>query len=273
MISRVIDVEVAEHVAHVRLNRPQKHNALDGALMTALIDTATALGADGSVRAVVLCGNGPSFCSGVDTSNFASMMSGELAADSPEVRDAYADLSTGGANRAQQVGWGWHELRVPVIAAVHGRALGGGLNLALGADLRIVSPDATLGFVEVTWGLMPDMSATQALRRLTRPDLAKQLVLTGQQFSGEQALGWGLATELADDPVERATEMAQAMARHNPDATRAALAVLNDSIDTDTPAGLANEALRSSALIGTPNQVEAVRARLTDTPANFEDAR
>jgi len=266
-----VDVGISGHVAHVRLDRPDKHNALNGELMGDLIATAAALGADSSVRAVVLSGNGRSFCSGVDTSNFASMMTGDLTADSSSVQEAYSDLSPAGANRAQQVAWCWRELEVPVIAAVHGIALGGGLNLALGADMRIAAPDASMGFVEITWGLIPDMSASQSLRRLVGDDRAKQLILTGERFTGAQAYEWGLATELAADPVGRALEIARAIAGFSPDAVRAALALLNHGVDADTRAGLADETTRSSALIGTPNQIEAVRARLSGEPADYED--
>ena len=262
-------VEVSDHVAHVRLNRPAKRNALDGALMDALVATAGDLAARPDVWVIVLSGEGPSFCAGIDMANFAAMAGGELSADSDSVQAAYADRSPAGANRAQQVAWSWQEVPQPVIAAVHGAALGGGLNLALGADLRIVHPDATLGFVEITWGLIPDMSATQALRRLVGLDRAKQLVLTGERFDGRQAAVWVLATEVADTPVERAHELAAARAAHTPEATRAAKAVLNGIGDLDVRDGLAFETTRSAALLGAPNQVEAVTARLEGRPPGF----
>lgn len=262
-------VEVSDHVAHVRLNRPAKRNALDGALMDALIAAAGDLSATPDVRAIVLSGEGQSFCAGIDMANFTAMAEGVLSADSDSVQAAYADLSPAGANRAQQVAWSWQEVPQPVVAAVHGAALGGGLNLALGADLRIVHPAATLGFVEITWGLIPDMSATQALRRLVGLDRAKHLVLTGDRFDGSQAGRWGLATEVTEEPVERALELASAVADHNPEATRAAKAVLNGVGDLDVREGLALETARSAELLGAPNQVEAVTARLEDRPTDF----
>ena len=197
------------------------------------------------------------------------MAGGDLSADRADVRAAYADRSPAGANRAQQVAWSWQELPQPVVAAVHGAALGGGLNLALGADLRVVHPDAVLGFVEVTWGLIPDMSASQSLRRLVGLDRAKHLVLTGERVTGRDAPGWGLATEVATAPVERALELAQVMAAHNPDALRAAKAVLNGVGDLGVADGLALETERSAALLGGPNQVEAVTARLEGRPPHF----
>ena len=141
-------------------------------MMSEIIEGAARLASYRAVRAVVLSGNGPSFCSGLVMAIFAELSSGDLSAETDSVQAAYADLSPGGANRAQQVGWAWHELPVPVIAVLQGHVLGGGLNLALGADLRVVAPDAKVGFVEVTWGLRPDMSATQSLRRLVGADRA-----------------------------------------------------------------------------------------------------
>jgi len=152
---------------------------------------------------------------------------------------------------------------------VHGHALGGGLNLALGADIRVLAPDASLGFVEITWGLIPDMSASQSLRRLVGADRAKLLVMTGRRFSGTEALAWGLATEVADNPVARALEIAAEMVVHNPDALRAAKAVIDGAVDLDTAGGLALETARSAALLGSPNQVEAVAARLEARSAFF----
>jgi enoyl-CoA hydratase/carnithine racemase len=157
-----------------------------------------------------------------------------------------------------------------VIVAVEGAALGGGLNLALGADIRVVHPDAVLGFVEITWGLMPDMSASQSLRRLIGLDRAKQLMLTGERLDGRQAVAWGLATEAVDRPVERALELAAAVTANNPEATRAVKAVLNGVGDLDVASGLILETERSGALLGAPNQVEAVSARLESRPPRFD---
>jgi len=266
-----LQIDIADHVAHVRLDRPEKHNALNGVVMDSLRNAASAIAADTDVRVVVMSGEGRSFCSGLDTANLAAMASGDLEASSDNVQAAYADISPAGANKAQQVGWLWRELDIPVIAAVHGSALGGGLNLALAADIRVVAADARMGFVEITWGLLPDMSATQGLRDIVGADRAKLLVLTGEEFSGADALAWGLATEVATDPVGRAREIAAQMAAHNPDAIRAALAVLDQSADADTASGLAVEAALSAPLIGSPNQIEAVMARLEGRSARYEN--
>jgi enoyl-CoA hydratase/carnithine racemase len=256
----------------VRLNRPDAHNAIDGPIMNGLLDFARGmLEEPGDVRVIVLSGNGKSFCAGLDMSSFAEMASGDLSGDRDDVAQALEDISAGGANRAQQVGWLWQELPVPVIAAVQGAALGGGLNLALGADIRVVHPEARLGFVEITFGLLPDMSASQSLRRLVGLDRMKELVMTGRRFTGEEALRYGLATELSETPVETALEIAVQIAARNPDAVRAAKRVLNNSGLVDVAAGLAEEAAAMRGLLGTPNQLEAVTAQFEGRAPDFRD--
>lgn len=185
--------------------------------------------------------------------------------------EAYDERSPAGANRVQQLGWGWQELPVPVIAAVHGAAMGGGLNLALGADMRVVAPDARLGFVEISFGLLPDMSATQSLRHLVGLERTKELILTGRKFTGAQAYEYGLASTLSDDPREEALAIARTIAGRNPDAVRAAKKLLNDSMFNSTYDGLVAESNCSRELIGTPNQIEAVMSTFERRPASFTD--
>jgi enoyl-CoA hydratase/carnithine racemase len=258
-------------IAHVRLNRPEKKNALDGDMFEGLRQAARELADDPSVRVVVLSGAGDSFCSGIDLSNFGAMASGELSGESESVKAAVANKSVDGANEAQQLAWLWQELPVPVIAAITGVAYGGGLHVALGADIRIVSPDARLAFVEISWGLVPDMSGTQAMRRLIPLDLAKKIVFTGETLSGEQAVGLHLATETSDQPLEDAFSLARTIAQRSPDAIRAAKKLLNSSGLVPLAEGLANEMDASSALMGTKNQIEAVMSKLEKRTGNFED--
>ena len=172
----------------------------------------------------------------------------------------------------QRLGWGWQTLPVPVIAAIHGAAMGGGPNIALGADIRIVAPDATLGFVEVSYGLLPDMSATQSLRQQARLVRLKELVFTGRHFSGEQAYDYGLATELSEHPRLDALRMARVIAARNPDAIRAGKQLLNDNRHQSIREGLVAESNCSRQLIGTPNQLEAVMATLEGRPPGFTDS-
>jgi len=267
-----VSIERSEGVAHVRLERPEKRNALDGAMMDGLREAARQLGSDPSVRAIVLSGAGGHFCAGLDFASFGEMASGELDAETDAVREAAADLSAEGAHRGQQIAWLWQEVPVPVIAAVEGAALGGGLHVALGADLRLVAPDAKIGFVEIGWGLVPDLSGSQALRRLVPLDVAKRLIFTGDVISGERAVALGLGTEISHRPVEDALALAARIARNSPDAVRAAKWMLNASGLVSVRDGLANEFRTSAKLMGGKNQIEAVRARLGKRPARFEDA-
>src|SRR5262249_62238039 len=116
------------------------------------------------------------------------------------------------ANYAQQAAYVWTELPVPVIAAVHGVAYGGGLQIALAADMRFVAPDAQLSVMEIKWGLIPDMTGSQTLRRLVRLDVAKELTFNGRVISGTEASALGLATPLSDRPREDALAFAREIA-------------------------------------------------------------
>src|SRR3954454_23783343 len=212
-------------VADVRLNRPDKLNALDGPMIRAILEVGEALASDRSVRAVVLSGEGRGFCAGLDFGSFESM------ADAPAERAPVGDLldapERGIANRAQQMAWLWHELDAPVIAAVHGVAIEGGLQIALGADIRIVAPDARLAVLEIKWGLVPDMTGTQMLPRLVGLDVAKELTFTGRMVSGEEALSLGLATKVSATPLEDAMALAEQIAGKSPDAIAGAKKLLN----------------------------------------------
>jgi enoyl-CoA hydratase/carnithine racemase len=266
-----IEVDVVDHIAHVRLNRPDHHNAIEETIMEGLLAFARKMMQPGEVRVIVLSGNGKSFCAGLDMNSFADMSTGDLSSESENVSAAMSDISPGGANRAQQIGWLWQEVPVPVIAAVQGAALGGGLNLALGADIRIVHPAAKLGFVEINWGLLPDMSASQSLRRLVSLDRMKELVLTGRRFNGEQAMQYGLATQISENPIEDALAMAAAIAIRNPDAVRAAKRIMNNSALVDVATGLAEEAAATRQLLGSANQLEAITAQFEERQPKFKD--
>jgi enoyl-CoA hydratase/carnithine racemase len=253
-------LEVTEGVADVRLNRPEAYNSLNGAMIDALLAVVETIRSRTDIQVVVLSGQGKGFCSGLDMSNFGDMVSGDLTADT--AASAYDELSEAGANRVQQLGWQWQELDLPVIAAIHGAAMGGGLNLALGADIRIAAPDAKFGFVEISWGLLPDMSATQSLRRLMPLDRVKELVLSGRRLNGEEALAYGLVTRLSPTPLEAALELGRLMATRNPDALRRGKRLLNNSALVSVRQGLLEESTASRELLGTANQLEAVMSTL-----------
>lgn len=253
-----IRVAVENGVAHVRLNRPAKMNALDPAMFEALAEAGADLRASPEIRAVVLSGEGRAFCAGLDVERMLAAANGE-----PLLPSVDLTLRTRGiANFAQHVVWLWRELPVPVIAAVHGVAFGGGLQLALGTDLRYLAPDTKLAVIETKWGLVPDMCGTQLMRRLAREDVVRALTYTGRVFSADEALAYGFATRLVDDPVAAALATAREIAGRSPDAIRAAKRLLNLSATCDAAAGLAAETAEQAALLGSVNHVEAVRSNL-----------
>src|SRR5438105_4759204 len=193
-----VTVSIEAGVADVRLNRPEKLNALDPPMFDALVETGARLAADPSVRAVVLSGEGRGFCSGLDFAAFEAMAGSDGGA---RVTNRLGDQPEGRiTNHGQQAVFTWTELPVPVIAALHGVALGGGLQIALGADLRIVAPDARLSVLEIRWGLIPDMTGTQLLPGLVGRDVAKELTFSGRMVSGQEAVALGLATRVDPDP-------------------------------------------------------------------------
>jgi enoyl-CoA hydratase/carnithine racemase len=158
-----------------------------------------------------------------------------------------------------------------VIAAIHGVTFGGGLQIALAADIRLVTPDARLSVMEIKWGLIPDMTGSQTLRRLVRLDVAKELTFTGRIVSGIEAVELGLATRVSDDPRAAALEMARGIAGRSPDAIRAAKRLLDESALVDLETGLRLEAELQAALIGSGNQIETVKANLEKRAPNFRD--
>ena len=265
--SQRVSVTIEAGVADVRMNRPDKLNALDSAMFDALGQTAERLAADPSVRAVVLSGEGRAFCAGLDMSAFQAMGSGETR--------GINDLGHRGegrvANRGQAAAYNWTILPVPVIAAVHGVALGGGAQIALGADLRIFAPDARFSVLEIRWGLVPDMTGTVVLPKLVGLDRAKELTWTGRMVSGQELVDLGLATRLAEDPRAEALALAREIAARNPHAIRAGKQLLNQSGSVPLAQQLLDESREMGALIGSPNQVEAVHAYFEQRDPLFAD--
>ena len=263
-----IKVHIDNGVADVKLVRSDKMNALDDAMFTALVDTAEKLAADKLVRCVVLSGEGRAFCAGLDMGNFGKMASG--GSGSPTGRDALATRSHGIANRAQQAVWGWHALPVPVIAAVHGVAFGGGFQVSLGADIRIVHPATKMSIMEIKWGLVPDMAGTALMRNLCSDDVLRELTYTGRIFSGVDAHTYGFATEVSETPYERAMDIAAQIASKNPDAIRANKQIFNNLPDMNDAEALLQESVLQDEIIGTKNQIEAVMAEMQKRPAVYE---
>ncbi len=265
-----VSVSIAEGVADVRLVRADKMNALDAAMFEALVATSERLAQEKGVRAAVLSGEGRAFCAGLDMGRFAAMkISGGAGIDGGRARDLSA-RTHGQANFPQQAVWGWRQLPVPVIAAIHGVAFGGGFQLALGADMRFLAPDARMSIMEIKWGLVPDMAGTPILARLVRDDILRELTYTGRIFSAQEALIYGLATRICDDPRAVALAVAREIANRSPDAIRAAKRLLNNLSIDPGPALLA-ESIEQTKLMGAPNQTEAVRANLDNRAPRFAD--
>jgi enoyl-CoA hydratase/carnithine racemase len=253
-------------VADVRLDRPDKLNALDAEMFVALAETGEALRATPGLRAVVLSGEGRAFCAGLDMSAFGAMAEGRSWRPADSVEGA-AD----GPSRGQRAVLAFHQLPVPVIAAVRGHALGGGLQLALGADVRIAAPDVVFAVLEVHWGLAPDMAGTQLLPRLVGPDVAAELTFTGRHIDAAEAHRIGLVTRIADDPLAAAHELATAIAARSPDAVRAAKALLAVAATGTFEDGLAAERAKLKALMGSPNQRAAAAAGIARRTPTFTD--
>lgn len=267
MSDRVVIQLGEDGVADVRLNRPDKLNALDPEMFEALVEAGAGLARERGLRAVVLSGEGRAFCAGLDFSSFRQTAEPGAA----PARALFERTAASPANHAQRAAWIWKELPVPVVAALHGVAYGGGLQLALAADVRIVAPDARLSVRELHWGLIPDMSGTQTLRHLVRADVARELTYTARIVSGTEAVALGLATRVSERPREDASILAREIAARSPDAVRAAKRLLDGASEGDVAAGLRLEEELQRTLVGRPNQVEAVRANLEQRPPRFQD--
>lgn len=254
-----VRIAMQDGVADVVLVRSEKMNALDQAMFDALIEAGERLSSMSGLRAVVLSGAGKAFCAGLDMGRFEGMATAQ--AQSHEMR--LMPRVYGKANAPQHAVLVWRQIPVPVIAAVHGVAFGGGFQLMLGADIRFIEAQTRLSIMEIKWGLVPDMGGVALMRRLMRADQVRELTYTGRVFSGTEALALGLATRLCENPHAEALAMAREIASRSPDAIRAAkrLYALSDDGVCEADLLLA-ESREQAALLGSANQVESVRANL-----------
>jgi enoyl-CoA hydratase/carnithine racemase len=262
-----VSIEIADGVAEVRLDRPEKLNALDPAMFEALVAAGEKLARAPGLRAVVLHGAGRGFCAGLDMGSFAAMASGAKGG-------VPADLlarTHGDANAVQQAALVWRACPVPVIASVHGVAFGGGFQIALGADVRYVAPDTKLSILEIKWGLVPDMGGIALMRELAGADVIRELSFTGRQFSGAEAVSYGFATAVHADPLAAARATAKEIAAKSPDAVRALKRLLNAASDADTASILLAESREQAKLIRSPNQIEAIKAGVEGRAGRFSD--
>ncbi len=264
-MSDAILIEQQGPVAHVILNRPDKHNGIDWAVFSGLVAVGRRLAKDRSLRAVILRGAGPSFCSGLD-----------IKANMKDVRHAvqgFVQPSGPGTNIYQECCMVWRRVPVPVIAQIHGHCFGGGLQIALGADFRIASPGAQFAVMEVKYGLVPDMSGTVTLRELLPMDQIKLLAMTGEVINAEQALSMGLITRIADDPAAATQEIIGRLLTRSPDALAATKAMFQENWRATERSALANERRFQRKMFVSKNQKIAMKLGLGASEASFGPRR
>ncbi|MBT8342879.1 MAG: crotonase/enoyl-CoA hydratase family protein [Desulfatitalea sp.] len=262
----LVKISMAHHVADVRLNRPEKYNALNPEMILAITSAGRQLALDKSVRAVVLSGEGSGFCAGLDFKEFVAIGAGEPVAVNLLQRE-----NRDPGNFVQMAAMVWKQMPVPVLAALHGVAIGGGLQIALGTDIRLAAPDTRLSVMEISWGIIPDMSITQTLRDLVRIDVAKELTFTARFVEAREAIQIGLVTRVCDNPHAEAHRLAAEIAAKNPHAISAAKQLLDATWHSPSGEGLALEDTLQRTLIGSPNQVEAVNANFEKRAPHFKD--
>jgi enoyl-CoA hydratase/carnithine racemase len=254
-------------IADVRMNRPDKMNALDPAQWDAITGAIDRLNAMAGLRVVVLSGEGRAFCAGLDLGS----MAGDRDPGTSSSGHSLADRTRGIANHAQYAAWGWRELPVPVIAAVHGVAFGAGSQIMAAADIRIVHPDTRIAIMEMKWGLVPDVAGMALWRTQVADDVLREMIYTNRQFSGTEAKALGFATHVDPDPLARALELAREIAGKNPHAVRGAKRLCNLAASASDAALLQAESDEQIKVIRTPNQVEAVMAEMQKRPPQFVD--
>lgn len=253
-----VTISISDGIADVRFNRPDKRNALDGEQFQAIVDAGESLKTNKKVRVVVVSGEGASFCAGLDLASMGAMAGGGER-NSGEKQPSASDMQDGRITHlGQQSAWVWQEVPVPVIAAVHGHALGGGCQIALGADIRIAHPDTKFSVRETYWGLVPDMAGTVLMQGLVRPDIMKDIVMSARIFDGREAKEIGIVTRLSETPREDAFAYAQEIVKRSPDAVRGAKELLNRLTLDFAAAQFAAERRIIGGLIGGHNQREAV---------------
>jgi enoyl-CoA hydratase/carnithine racemase len=243
---------VEDGIAHVRLDRPDKLNALTLDILDDLVATANRLRKDKSLRAAIISGEGDAFCAGLD---FASVMRNPAG-----IAKAFVPRPWRGTNTFQEAPWAFRRIPVPVIAAVHGHCLGGGIQIALAADFRIATPDSRWSVLEGKWGLIPDMSGIQSLKEVVGIDQAKLLTMTAEVFDGSRAKELGLVTQLDNDPVAGARRLAKELSTKSPDALAAAKRLFNDTWTASPRKTFARERAEQLVLLAARNTKAAREA-------------
>jgi enoyl-CoA hydratase/carnithine racemase len=258
-----VTFDVKDHIAYVSLNRPEKHNGLDLPMFKQLIDTAKKITRDKSIRAVILTGEGDSFCAGLDFKAVSKKPS--------MIPQLFLKFPWTQWNDFQKVALIWRNIPVPVITAIKGNCFGGGLQIALGSDYRIARPDSSLSVMEIKWGLIPDMSGTVTLTTLTRYDIAQELTMTGRKFSGEEAYEYGIVSKLSDNPMEDAIKLAKTIAEKSPDAISATKFLFRKTWKANPVTALLWERWTQMRLLGRKNQRIALKNGLSGKNDPFVD--
>jgi enoyl-CoA hydratase/carnithine racemase len=272
LINNRISLDVSDHIAKVTLARPEKMNSLDPDMFEAIPLVGEQLKKDSSIRVVILDAQGDNFCSGLDKASIASLMKpSEPNKDAAFPMVNLAARTHGIANAPQYAAWMWRELPMPVIAAVKGITFGGGLQIALGCDMRYASADSQFSILEMKWGIVPDMSSTQIMRHLIADDVIRELTYTARIFSAEEALKWGFITEIVDDPVAHAYSIAEQIVSKNPHAVRAAKQIIGRAPYQTQAQGLLFESQQQDQILGTANQQEAVMAQMQKRAPQYTD--
>lgn len=269
MKDRVTITLLEDGVADVRLVRTDKMNALDNLMFAGIAEAIAQLKEMKGLRVVVLSGEGRAFCAGLDLSSLGQPGDGKKQGEG--ATGSLGSRSHGVANLAQYVAWGWRELPVPVIAAVHGVAFGGGFQIMSGADIRIIHPDTRCAIMEMKWGLVPDMAGFPLWRGNVRDDVIRELTYTNREFKGAEAHALGFATKVSDTPLEDAFWLAKVMAGKHPAAMRGAKRLCNAMADATDAELLALESAEQLKVIRTPNQIEAVMAEMQKRRATFAE--
>jgi enoyl-CoA hydratase/carnithine racemase len=267
MNDRVKITMLEDGIADVRMTRVDKMNALDPTQWAALVDAVETLKATPGLRVVVLSGEGRACCAGLDLAS----MQGDRDPGASSAGGSLADRTHGIANNAQYAAWGWRELPVPVIAAVHGVAFGAGSQIMAAADIRIVHPETRIAIMEMKWGLVPDVAGMPLWRTQVRDDVLREMIYTNREFNGVEAKELGFATHVADDPHAKAMELARVIANKNPHAMRGAKRLCNLMGDASDAELLQAESDEQLKVIRTPNQMEAVMAEMQKRKPNFQD--
>lgn len=267
MTDRVTITMLEDGIADVRMNRPDKMNALDAEQWAALSDTIDRLKAMPGLRVVVLSGEGRAFCTGLDLASMAD----ERDPGTSSAGGSLSERTKGLANNPQYVAWGWRELAVPVIAAVHGVAFGAGSQIMAAADIRFIHPETRVAIMEMKWGLVPDVAGMPLWRTQVADDVLRELIYTNREFSGAEAKAMGFATHVSDDPLTDALALADVIANKNPHAIRGAKRLCNLAATATDAELLQAESDEQVLVIRKPNQMEAVMAAMAKRKPVFAD--